>query len=717
MALGRDKEELSVMEAVDILSNMSEVDLKTPINIEGEEEEFSAEINWRDPRQALRNEGLIQETFRVIHRYLQNIVRKDQQILNDPQTLRGIQAIILLAHEAVQKMDRFAANYPQSYKQISRLKEYTDLQKYYKQHILRQSNAPKEMPEGWEYDIEEGSVETEKQGFKDLEAVRKDQSYELFFIQDEEGRPYFSKNLIRHIRLLGNFDELISKAEGEDPLLKLREQLDLELHAGAKELFRLAAPYLDEFYKEGMQHKDRPFEGNILKAVMALRMAANPIHLIENQSFKSCIEYYSDFHRFLRAAMNSPSYRESLSGDIEQDSPMHNLMLLTHALCAFFFMRIEPKKEALHLIHQMIDRGSELRGQRPKPKADDKKLQLWADFTDEDESLRLLARHYPNGPLMRTLDMFREEEEYEGYDPLMNQNFPAQLYIFTQGNFHVTVLRIPAPVKQITIQQAQIVPEFIGFLRYLRDELKPDRHLLINLQDRTSWKEFARCKALEDLGKSAEYFETFPVLGLAKNTSFYNQQDEYQTYSGAPVFMEQFKEQILSGEDCGFHIPELLKGKKLEEFISPALKAVHECFFDAKTSLTRHERQSFIEIFYTLLVLKVIELLQVDSISFTCKDAIDTGMEQTAIFYGFLRMVSNPEKWTKGEKELLQWMLYSPALLIRERPIDQMQFKRAIQTLEAIHRGCLEHHSEILKALKNLYPKLGFPVQIDWPKS
>ncbi|MBS0630162.1 MAG: hypothetical protein JSS30_08095 [Verrucomicrobia bacterium] len=719
MAIGRDKEELSVIEAVDILSNMTEVDLKTPVDLDAVEEEVSLEINWRDPRQALRNEGAIKETFRVIHRYLQNIVRKDRQVLNDAQTMKGIQAIILLAHEAVQKMDRFAALYPHRYKGISKLKEYTDLRKYYKQHILGQSNMPKELPEEWEFDLEEelAGAETEKQAFKDLEAVRKDQSYELFFIKNEEGKPYFSKNLIRHIRLLGNFDELISKAEGEDPLLQLRELLDHELFEGAKELFRQVAPLLDEFYKGGMPHKDRPYEGNINKAIMALRMAASPVHLIENQSFKSCIEYFSDFHRFLRAAMNSPRYKELISGDIKENQQMHALLTLTHALCAYFFMRIEPRKEALKLIDQMIVRGDELRGPRVKPQAEDKKLQMWTDLLDLDESLRYLTRHYPNGPLMRTLDMFREEEEYEGYDPLMHQNFPSQLFSFSQGQFHVTVMRIPAPVKQTTIQNAQIVPEFIGFLRYLRDELKPDRHLLINLQDRTSWKEFARCKALEDLGKSAAYFETIPVLGLPKNTSFYNQNDEYQSYAGAPVFMEQFEQQVLSGQECGFHLPELLKKEKIDSFIKPALKLIHELFFDGKTSLTRHERQSFIEIFYTLYTLKAIELLQVDSISFTCKDAIDTGMEQTAILFGFLRMLSDPAKWGPKEKELLLWILYSPALLIRERPIDQTAFKRAVHALEAIHSGCLKHYNEILKRINHLFPNLSFPMEINLPHS
>jgi hypothetical protein len=57
----------------------------------------------------------------------ENMVRKDQNILKDNQTLKGIQALMLLAQEGASKMDRFAKVNLDKHKPVSGLKEYTDL--------------------------------------------------------------------------------------------------------------------------------------------------------------------------------------------------------------------------------------------------------------------------------------------------------------------------------------------------------------------------------------------------------------------------------------------------------------------------------------------------------------------------------------------------------------------------------------------------------------
>nr|NGX48145.1 hypothetical protein [Chlamydiota bacterium] len=712
MVLGRDKEELSVMEAVNNLSNMSEIDLKAPIDLEGEEV-FSTEVNWRDPRQALRNEGLVKETFRVLHRYLQNMVRRDRNSLKDPQTQKGVQAIMLLASEAVQKMDRYASLYPDHYKPISKLKEYTDLQKYYRQQILNQMPKPEEEIEDWEEAAKEEfkGIEAEKRGLQDLEGVRKDLNYELFFIKGENGKPFFSRSLIRHIRLVGNFDELVSKVEGEDPLLAIRELLDREIREGAEEILKLAASYLDLFYKEGMKHKNRPFVGGLNKAVMALRMAANSVNLIENQSFKSCLEYYADFHRFLRVAMQAPGYQKRITGEMEEDAFSHSLLNLTHALCCYFFMRTEPLKEVLKLIHKIIDRGNAMRGPRPKEQADEKGLQIWKDLQDQDESIRYLLSHYPNGPLLRTLDAFREEEEFEGWDPLTHYNFPAQQFTFSSGEMHISVLRIPSPLKQVFIHRAEVVEEFEGFLRFYKHERKPDRHLLVNLQNRTSWEEFARSKVLEATGVKAEHYETLYILGLPKNTPFYLQDDEYESMNGAPIFLESFEQQISCGKECGFYIPEQIKKAELKKFTNQTLQVIHKFFFDEKTSLTRIERLNFIEIFYVLYVTKMLEMLKIDSVSFTCKDALDTGPVAASLYYSFLLMLSEKKPWNKKEIDHLLWMVYGPALLVRDRAVNQIRLKRGMMAMETIHAACLKNHAALVKGVNALFTKVQFPIK------
>jgi hypothetical protein len=67
-----ESQNLSMMEAVNILSNMSEIDVKnfsSKRDLEDDEEAdlSTDDINWKDPRQALLHEPIIRETFRVLH--------------------------------------------------------------------------------------------------------------------------------------------------------------------------------------------------------------------------------------------------------------------------------------------------------------------------------------------------------------------------------------------------------------------------------------------------------------------------------------------------------------------------------------------------------------------------------------------------------------------------------------------------------------------------
>ncbi len=573
-------------------------------------------------------------------------------------------------------------------------------------------SASPEAPEDWEEELEDAAaaLEVTRKSLSDLEVVRKDEHYELFYIKNENKKRYFNRSLLRHIRLIGNFDEFIGKVEGEDPLLQLREVLDREMYEGAKEMLESMASYIDDFYREAKIQKDKPLVWNMNKALMALRMAANPKNLIENQSFKSCLEYYNDFHRFLRLCLESPGYVKRIAGEMSEDRFGHVMLRMVHALCCNLFMRKEPKREGMKLIHAIIKRGDELRGPREKKQADDKALQFWEDLREDDKSVRYLLKHYPNGPILRILDSFREEEETEGFDPLMHGNFPAHLLTFENDKLHLSVLRVPCPTKQEFINNAEMVEEFRGFLRFYRFDLKADKHLIVNVQNRTSWEEYTRCKVLEDTSLHAEIHDQYYLLGLSKGTPFYNQEDDYETMGGAPVFIEQFSGQVLSGGDCGYFLPIKLKMRQHEDFVKDGMAVCHKVFFDGKTHLTRKERLCFIEIFYIMLAYRIIDLLEIDSVSFTCKDAIDAGMAQAAAFYTFTRLVSDPKGWSDQDREQLLWLLYSPALFIRERAILKPPFLRAVMAMEAIHKTCLEKGKDVAKTLNKLYDNVQFPI-------
>jgi hypothetical protein len=313
---------------------------------------------------------------------------------------------------------------------------------------------------------------------------------------------------------------------------------------------------------------------------------------------------------------------------------------------------------------------------------------------------------------MQILDSFRGEEEFEGFDPLMHRNFPNLQYNIESDLLHLSVLRMACPTKQVIINKAEIAEEFLGFLRFYKHDLKSDKHLIVNVQNRTSWEEFTRCKFLEDTAKRAETYEQLFLLGLSVGTPFYKQEDEYKTMGGAPIFIKQFADQMLSVADCGYFLPVKLKMFLHEDFIKNGMTLCHQVFFDGKNHLSRRERLNFILIFYLMFTLHVIDLIGIDSLSFSCKDGIDTAIGYSALFYVMIHLVSDPEGSIPIDHANLEWYLYSPALFIRERPIQQPVLNRILMAIEQVHKACAEKGEYVGKALSGLYDKVKFPFKI-----
>jgi hypothetical protein len=681
-------EELTILEAVDNLSTMVELDQPS------EEKTYA----WADPKQLAENQAKVKETFRTLHNYLQHVYKKDKEQLKEPQTQRGIQAIMVLAGEAAQKLDKYTSLFKGA-QGASGLKEFKDLQQFYQTKLSKKFQEIIAAEEAWEEEWKQSPdhLDIERRGLKDLEMVRRDREYELFHIKKEDGRPFFNRNLLRHIKLIGDFDETVSDPTGEDPLLKLKVIQDRDVHFAAKEILRLAMPYIDEFYKEAMRHKEEEFVGLLNKALMALMLSSNPKNLLQNAPGKACINYYTDFHFFLRQALNNADYQQMIDIPTEErDAFSHLLINLSHALSCFFFLREERRVDIVKFIHHLV-KNKETRLISNEP------LSFWNAILEDDERIRTILKSYPNGPLLKTLDLFREGEEKESFDPLLEGNFPSQIFNFSQLDTHLTVLRLPAPIKQEFIDRAEIVEEFRGFLRFLGSKGTIQKHLLINLQDRTSWQEHARCAALEKFQAEAEFSGRLFVVTLAKNTDFYLQSSAYIDVDEASLFIQQFKEQIASGEECGFYFPPQLKTRQWQSFLDLAMEKIHRHFFAEKERLSRKNRLDFIEIFYQFLVLKLIEWLQPDSLSFTCKDAVDTGAAESSTFFAFLKIIAHPSPFTQEEKDILEWLLFSFALLIRERPLDIQRLNRAVSSLSALHVELDERREEVLQGISSLF--------------
>ena len=699
----KKREGLSVVEAVDNLSTMAELDISA-LPQEGELTVLPIEKEY-DFARVVQDREAVRETFRVIHDYLEHLYNREKGELKDPEMQRGIQAIMVLAGEAAQKMDKYSAVFKGALKgeSVSQLKEYKMLQQLYLTKIVKRFHKTLEKEEAWQKEWEDledkEGIDLQKKSLRDMEVVRRDRDYELFFIRKENGQPYFNAGVLRHLRLVGEFDETLIDPAADDPLLKIKEIQDHDAHLAAKEILHSAASHLDNYYRDAFRFKERDFVASLNKAVMALMLASNTQNLLTNKSNKSCFAYFSDFQSFLRASLYSDEYRNYLSNPFDPADKLANASItLAHELAMALFLRTPRRKETLRFIQHLLEQAQEKKPEQP----------FWNELLDKDETIRAVLKRYPPGPLLKALEAFREGEEHLGFDPLSMGNFPHQLYTFIEKDTHTTVLRLPAPTRQEIINKAEVVPEFYAFLRALKTQMQGQRHLLFNLQDRTSWQEHARCVALENLQKQAEFATSLIVVTLCKDGEFYLQNGSYINLDEATLFIQTFQQQIESREACGYHFPLSLDGQEINAFTKHALAAIHANFFSSQEKLSRKSRLDFIEIFTQFLILKIISMLAPHSISFSCKDAVDTGEAESAGFYAFLKLLTGELVFNREEQEFLVWMFYDPALHIRHRAIDSVRLTRMVSAL-SILTAELQAHPEKLSAIYRLLTK---PVKV-----
>lgn len=695
----RKRGELTLLEAVDDLAHMAEVDQSPPQDGPTHDVEPVQTLSWQDPEHFTYSKERAIAVFRSIINYLQSLFEEGRQELSDPEIQRGIQALMVLTSEAVQKMDGWLKKSGKE-ESLTELAEYKELQQFYLTKIVQKFEGiveSVEIPEELAKRAKTAAFEIKQPGLKDVGAVRSDKEYELFAIKKRDGTPFFSRGLLRHMYLVRQCEALLPELAGEDPLVRMKGILDRDLHLSAKGILHLAAPYIESYYKDAMQHKSKGFVAALNKALMALMLASNNRNLLQNTIGKSCLDYYSDFHFYLREALTSKEYQHFiLHPPKPSESFSRSLIHLLHVLCSAFFLRVSAKEEMASFIRLLIERGGE--GSVTEEPTHTPLLE-WETLLDEDEHLRFFLTQYPNSPLKKALDLFTEEKALKGFDPIGHGNFPSKMYMIENGTSSIACIRLGSPTFQESINKAQVVDEFRGFLR----SKNYGRTLVINLQDRTSWLEHARSVAIEELQKEKEFEQSLMVITLPKHTDFYMQVGPYFDLNDAATFKDQFLQQIMSGEVCGFSFPHDTNKSELHKFLPHAIDMIHKVFFGSKELLLQKNRLDFIEILYLLLVLKVVELFQPEMLSFTCKDAIDTGPAESAELFAFLRMLHNPAGWTQEEKSLLLWMVYSPALLSRERVIDIQRFSRMIGALSVVQAEVEAHFPHVVESCSDLY--------------
>lgn len=670
----------SILEAFESLSSLAALKSDSPSKQEA--------LLWLDSKNISENHKKIKKTFQILNAFFEYLYHKQRAQLSDPLMQREITAILQLAAEAVEGVKHHPSFFKALFNTEQMIPEYEELKQFYEVKIVKKIQQATE-GESWGKEVESKDGEElnlEKQALRDLESVSCDRDYDLFNISKEDGTSFFNPTLLHYIRMAGSFEESLGS---EDDMLKQAESLlTRDYHVSAREILNEAANLIEEFYKNALRYKDLEMVAALNKACMALMLAANPHHLMRQSGGKNCQAYFVDFQKFLRQALVSDEYRRFSARAVEKLEVFHRVAFhLAEALCGLLFMRDGAQKEILFFLHNL------LRGERSGD--------LHATLLERDQMIRESLKNCPSGPLLKALETLHESHK-KRFDPFLQHNVPAQRFSIHSESLHVTFMHLPAPVHQEFIDRIDIVEEFKGYLNSLNEK----KHLLINLQDRMSWKEHHRSISLENLSTKGQYAPNLDVVTFAKHTDFYNQVNEYKALEDAASFCAHLKNQISSGEQYGFYYPESFNQ---EEFIQPIITLVHEQFFANRKTLSVKERRDFIEIFYFFLILWILDVRQPDSVSFTCKDGIDTGAAEMALFYGFSRMLSHNAEWSDTDKDFFLFSLYTPALLIRHRALDLEPFTRTLSALEHFEKALKANRTAILKKCAKIFPD--FPIE------
>ncbi len=724
-----------IEEAIDTLSSLVELDID---DLSGR----SADLKQTNSLQELCGvdekglEETVKKTFRVILKHLQSFYQKEYRYDRDPNALEEIKMIMVLVGEAAKKLDKYHHLFRSVHSQnISEMKEFKKLQAFYTNHVAHKIDD--EVLGKWLIELTKrilgertDSSEVQSLGIKnhetrhvfiDLDSVKKDTEYELFLLRKEDGSRFFSPKLIRNIKLINDFGGHFNREKEVEVYLDTPIYLDKIAHDHASTILGLIHREIANFYSAALTSKKDYAVASFNKALIALMLAANTHNIMHQLPIKNCCDYFHDFQYFFRECLSTKEHKRAVAYPNEILSPVASAMnMLLETICRIIYLELNGYQSVMPLICQtiqcaLIDDAS----------VDTSLSDLHADdhstgfqLAREYRSMTKMLRYSTDGPLKKNLNEMANGD-MRAFDPFIQDNLPSRLFNLWTNEAKFNFYRWPSPTVQEYVNKAEMIEEFKVLMQHFNISDPIQKCLIFNFQDRTLWKDYCRCEIIENISKNPLWNRAVSVVTLAKDTEFYHQQAPYHNENHASIFIAQFKNQMTDPMG-GFFFDEEIKKLIMNTFVDGGLKIVHRIFFSGKNVLNQQQRQDFIEIFYILLQLKIIDILQPAEIAFTCKDGIDVTCTAATELCLFLKILSQ-EHLSDHDFKQCQLMLYGPSLIIRERVILGDRFNRMISALKVIEStkknlGHANYGKLLQLAFEDLYDSITFDnCNVDFP--
>lgn len=621
----------------------------------------------------------IKNSFDVLSKYLNALYSSKQMLLKDKDYLSSLKAVMVIAEEAYGKLDLVSKIFGQS-KEALGASEFSTLFDFY----LKKVNFKVEHIVGQAFrnaELEQKIADTDLRGIRNLEVIRKDKEYELFFIKDEDGQNHFSKNLLRHAQLLGTFDELFLSFSGEDPFIKMKYVDDRLKQKRFLQIRNKIQGKVDYFIKESYRYKKHPFVSLSVQSLMALFLASNPAFVLQNDPAKACFEFTNDLFLFLDSLVNKPEfYKTEIRNQLLQDKGVLGAQGLVKAMLSeLFFSSSDPSVIAEYLY--VFANKPHLEQFAP--------MSFFDQLLSFDQSLRAYLLNFPSGPIMKALDFMKEEIKPQKFAP-MRSKLPENSFDFCTKHKTISVVHLPSPTIQKDILFAEIDPFFESLLTTIKDS----KSLLIDLEDSQDHYAKARLRALfKDVSDSLE------VVNIPRKGMFYEQTDVHAFIEDAEEFKGYFAQLAFEKDhlygQCG------LNAKKLGKLVN----FIHETFFDKKQRLDMKDRLNFIELSNLMMGLALIDEHDIDNLFIVCKDGIDHANAYSLSLYGFISLINHDNLLNEKTFELFVSSLLGPSMMLRDRLIFEDSLVRMCSMLTFVHAK-IANDPKIIKKLQEEFSHL-----------
>jgi hypothetical protein len=601
----------------------------------------------------------IKKSFDILSKYLNSLYSSKQMLLKDKDYLSSLKAVMVIAEEAYGKLDLVSKIFGESKDALGE-HEFSTLFDFY----LKKVNYKVEHIVGEAFrhaELEQKMADTDLRGIRNLEVIRKDKEYELFFIKDEDGQNHFSKNLMRHAQLLGTFDELFLSFSGEDPFIKMKFVDDRLKQKRCLQIRTSIQPKVDYFIKESYRYKKHPFIALSVQALMALFLSANPAFVLQNDPLKACFEFTNDLFLFLDALVDKPDfYKTEVRNNLLQDKGIIGAQGFVKAILSdLFFSKSDSSVMAEYLY--VFVKKPDFQNFAP--------MSFFDHLLSFDQALRAYLLNFPSGPIMKALDFMKEDIKPQKFAP-MRAKLPENNFDFFVKNKEISIVHLPSPTIQKDILFAEIDPFFESLLSTIKDA----KSLLIDLEDPHDPYAKARLNAI-----FKDVSDTLEVVNIPRKGMFYEQTDVHAFIEDAEEFKAYFAQLAFEKENlygnCG------LNAKKLTKLVN----FIHEVFFDKKQKLEMKDRLNFIELCNVLIGFDLMHEHDVDNVFIVCKDGIDHSNAYSLSLYAFASLINHDNLLTEKTFELFISSLMGPSLMLRDRLIFEDSLVRMCSMLTFVH--------------------------------